>query len=426
MRRKLQCLVLAFTAVAWTGNLGAAEYQAVPAQKIRPRDGIGHVMAKIRAGQKVTVAYLGGSITAANGWRPKTTAWLQKTFPKAKFEEIHAAIGGTGSDLGVFRVGHDVLQYNPDLLFVEFAVNDGGAAPEAIWRNMEGIVRQTWRKDPQTDIVFAYTIHEGMIEEVKKGLCPRSASAMEPLADFYGITSVNFQVPVVELLQQDKLVFRADNQPEGDKLWFAADGCHPRDAGHEIYLQLMADAITQMQDRRPADHQAKLAKSFVADNGEAAKMVPVQEKMLSGDWTALPADDAKQKAFGNRLGQIWMAARPGSRLHFKFKGSAAKLYDLLGPDGGQVIITVDGKTGAKPVPRFDSYCTYHRLATLNLVANADPNQVHEVTVEIHPEQPDRQSVAFRLKDPETELKQPKYQGTRLWVGQILLLGDLVE
>ena len=59
MRQTLQCLVLALIAVAWTGNLGAAEYQAVPAQKIRAREGIGHVMAKIRAGQKVTVAYLG-------------------------------------------------------------------------------------------------------------------------------------------------------------------------------------------------------------------------------------------------------------------------------------------------------------------------------------------------------------------------------
>jgi hypothetical protein len=46
MQRTLQCLVLAFTAVAWTGNLGAAEYQAVPTQKLRPREGIGHVMAK--------------------------------------------------------------------------------------------------------------------------------------------------------------------------------------------------------------------------------------------------------------------------------------------------------------------------------------------------------------------------------------------
>ena len=281
-------------------------------------------------------------------------------------------------------------------------------------------------QDPNTDIIFAYTIHEGMIGEVKKGLCPRSASAMELLADSYGIPSVNFQVPVVELLQQDKLVFQADKQPEGGKIWFAADGCHPRDAGHEIYLQLMAEAITQMQDGRPADHQAKLAKTFVADNAEGAKMVPVQERMLSGDWKPLPAGDDKQKAFGGRMGRIWTAAQPGSKLHFKFKGSVAMLYDLLGPDGGQVIITVDGKTGSQPVPRFDSYCTGHRIATLNLAAGVNPNQIHDVTVEIHPDQPDRKSVAFRLKDPEKELKMPKYQGTRLWISQILLLGDLAE
>lgn len=426
MKRVTSWLAVVVTSLAWTWSLAAEMpvYQTVPAEKIRARQGIGHAMAKIQAGQGVTVAYLGGSITAANGWRPKTTAWLKKTFPNAKFQEIHAAIGGTGSDLGVFRLGRDVLQYNPDLLFVEFAVNDSGAAPESIWRSMEGIVRQTWRKDPKTDIVFTYTIHEGMINELKQGSCPRSMSAMELLADFYGIPSVNFAVPVVELLKQDKLVFQATRQPEGGKIWFAGDGCHPRDEGHEIYLQLLAEAILQMKDSRPVDHQAKLAKTFVADNHEAAKMIPLDAKMLSGDWKALAKDDNKQKAFGNRMGQIWTASRPGSKLHFKFKGSAARLYDLLGPDGGQVLITVDGKTQKKPVPRFDSYCTYHRIATLTLVAGADPNQVHDVIVEIHPQQPDRKSVVFRLKDPDKELRAPKYQGTNVWVSQLMLLGEL--
>jgi hypothetical protein len=263
-----------------------------------------------------------------------------------------------------------------------------------------------------------------MINDLKQGSCPRSASAMELLADFYGIPSVNFAVPVVELLISDKLVFQATKQPEGGKIWFAGDGCHPRDEGHEIYLKLLAEAILQMKNSRPADHQAKLAKTFVADNWEAAKMVPLNKDMLSGDWKALPAGDNKQKAFGERMGQLWTAGQPGSKLHFKFKGSAAKLYDLLGPDGGQVVITVDGKTHARPVPRFDSYCTYHRIATLNVASDLDPNRDHDVTVEIHPEQPDRKSVAFRLKDPDKELRAPKFQGTNVWVSQLMLLGEL--
>jgi hypothetical protein len=102
------------------------------------------------------------------------------------------------------------------------------------------------------------------------------------------------------------------------------------------------------------------------------------------------------------------------------------LYDLLGPDGGQVTITLDGKMQEKPRPRFDSYCTYHRIATLSL-ANTEPSdQVHSVKIQIHPEQPDRSPVAFRLKNPEKELEEEKYQGTKVRASQILLLGDLVE
>ena len=420
-------------------------YQAVRAEEVRARDGIGNVMTKIRAGREVTVAYLGGSITAMNGWRNKTTDWLKTTYPKATFKEIHAAIGGTGSDLGVFRLGRDVLAHKPDLLFVEFATNDGGQAPEQIWRSMEGIVRQTWRQDPLTDIVFTYTITTAFTNDYVNGMCNRSASAMEQLADHYGIPSINFGIRVAQLLEENKLLMDAKvietavpkDSLERDKqirellaadkrLLFANDGVHPRDEGHELYKAAIIAGLTRMKDMPAPDHKAKLAKVFVPDNWEAAKMVPLNKKMLSGNWTALSADESRQKSFGDRMGQLWMADQPGSKLHFKFKGAVAKIYDLLGPDGGQVTLTVDGKTGAKPVPRFDSYCVYHRIATLGVVSDSDMNQVHEVTIEIHPEQPDRKSVAFRLKDPDKELKEPKFQGTRVWMSQLMLLGDLVE
>src|SRR4051794_5378254 len=71
----------------------------------------------------VTIAYLGGSITEAkNGWRDQTFAWLQKQYPKVAFKQIDAAIGGTPSSLGAYRLNEHVLKYKPDLLFVEFAV----------------------------------------------------------------------------------------------------------------------------------------------------------------------------------------------------------------------------------------------------------------------------------------------------------------
>lgn len=141
----------------------ADEFPLVPAQECHPRNGLPNFLAKANtAGAEIKIGYFGGSITAQNGWRPKTLAHFQQAYPQANFSEINAAIGGTGSDLGVFRLKQDVLDQTPDLMFVEFAVNDGGASPEQIFRCMEGIVRQTWRTLPECDICFLYTLTEAL------------------------------------------------------------------------------------------------------------------------------------------------------------------------------------------------------------------------------------------------------------------------
>jgi lysophospholipase L1-like esterase len=403
------------------------QYHPVPAQLVQARDGLGNVLAKLEAGEKVNIAYLGGSITAAPGWRIKSRQWFAEQFPESNVREINAAIGGTGSDLGVFRFGHDVLDHDPDLVFVEFAVNDGGAPPERIWQAMEGIVRQNWAANPRTDVCFVYTYRVGYEEDLDKGQCPRAASAMEMLAEHYRIPAVNVAQRVVELEGEGKLIYKSDEATPEGVIRFSKDGVHPLDEGHQIYTDVIADAVTAMRKTsKPIDHATKLAEPFVEDHWQAARMVPLSESMLTGTWQRLPEDATLMQRFGRRMGQLWEATEPGSKLTFRFRGSQAKLYDLLGPDGGQVIVTVDGVTREKPVARFDSYCTYHRIATLGLASGLDPEAVHTVTVEVHPEQPDRQPVAFRLKDPETELKAAKFQGTKLRTSQIMLLGELVE
>ncbi len=402
-------------------------FAPVPAVEIQARDGLGNVLAKLEAGKEVRIAYFGGSITAAAGWRVQTLKWFQETFPKATATEINGAIGGTGSDLGVFRLGHDVLEHKPDLVFVEFAVNDGGAPPERIWQAMEGIVRQIWTADPETDICYVYTFRTGYESDLDQGRCPQAASAMEMLAEHYGIPSVNVAVPVCKMAREGKLIFQSDEPTAEGVLRFSSDGVHPLTEGHQLYTELIARAVTEMKAMsKPADHGGKLATPLVEDHWQAAKMVPVTKEMLTGDWVQLAADDSLARSFGDRMGPLWYSGTPGSRISFKFRGSQAKLYDLLGPDGGQVTISVDGQPQDKPVPRFDSYCTYHRIATLGIAEGLDPSAVHSVTIEIHPDQPDRTPVAFRLKDPDTELKDSKYQGTKVRASQILLLGDLAE
>ena len=414
----------------------------VKAQEVRVRDGAGNFLRKLKTGKPVTIAYLGGSITAMEGWRNKTTAWLQSANTNATIREIHAAIGGTGSELGVFRVGHDALRAHPDLLFVEFATNDSGRRPEDIWRSMEGIVRRTWKQNAATDIIFVYTITEAMAKDYLAGNCNRSASAMEQLADHYGIPSICFGPRVAKLLADGKLAMSAREKANAvpqdapdrrrklkelfakeARLLFAEDGVHPSDDGHQLYLVSVSNAFREMWSLPPVRHAAKLAKPFMADNMESAKMVPVKPEMLSGSWRRLPENDTKTKAFSNRMGDIWHARDPGDTLVFKFKGTCCKIYDLMGPDGGQLWITVDGKRNKRPVPRFDSFCTYHRISTLNVYDG--PDGLHEVKIEIDEDEPSRQSVAFRLQNPDAELRGPKFRGTKFWPAQILLIGDLV-
>lgn len=131
-------------------SLGAAPYNhdVDAAEEFRPRAGLPNLFARLQAGGPVRIAYLGGSITAAQGWRPKTLAWFRAQYPKAEVVEINAAISGTGSDFGACRVRGDVLAQAPDLVFLECRVNGGGGFEQ---KSVEGIVRQIWKQSPRTD-----------------------------------------------------------------------------------------------------------------------------------------------------------------------------------------------------------------------------------------------------------------------------------
>lgn len=175
MRLLLSALALCAAA---PGRAADQEFPLAAAQEVRARGGFPNFFLKAQTtGAEVEVGYLGGSITAQNGWRAQTLAHLKRAYPQATLAEINAAIGGTGSGLVAFRVRQDVRSKGPDLLFVEFAVNDGGADPRDIVRWMEGIVRQTWQANPKADICFVYALTEALSPPMPEGKLRRSASA---------------------------------------------------------------------------------------------------------------------------------------------------------------------------------------------------------------------------------------------------------
>lgn len=418
--------LLAFAAIA-----RADDFPLAPSEEVHARAGLPNFFAKAaQPGAQLKIGYLGGSITAQNGWRVKSLAHFRTMFPNAKLDEINAAIGGTGSDLGVFRVKQDVLDQQPDLLFVEFAVNDGGADPQQIFRCMEGIVRQTWKARPECDICFVYTVTEALVGPMLDGKYPRAASAMEKVAEHYGIPSIHMGLEVAKLAKEGKLVWRAplpktdeEKKALGDKFVFAPDSVHPHpETGHELYLAAIVRSLAPIRaaSGKPGAHT--LGEPLVKDNYERAQLVPISQATLSAGFTKLdPAKDEMAKRYP-RLKDLHRAAKPGETITFKFKGTRASIYDLVGPDCGQVIVTVDDNP-PKIVPRFDAYCTYHRLATLGLGSEL-PDTVHTVKIEIHPEQPDKATILAKNKNVID--KPERFDGTAIYPGAILLMGELVK
>lgn len=420
-RQALVCFgVLAFSAIVARADV----------QECHPRGGLPNVFDKLARGETVRMAYLGGSITAQEGWRPLSLQWFRRQFPAATVQEVNAAIGGTGSDLGVFRLRHDVLESRPDLLFVEFAVNDGGASSAQIHRCMEGIVRQTWRALPTTDLCFVYTLAGGMLDTLKADKLPTSQAAMEQIAGHYGIPSINFGVEVARLEKEGRLVFKGDKPKSdaekaalGERILFSPDGVHPYpDSGHDLYLRALVRGMEQLRGLGKVGPHVFEA-PFAMDHLEAATMVPLERARLGPGWTKLaPESQSLARNFKSRVPGLWKANKPGDFIEFRFRGTAAGVYDLVGPDCGQVRVRVDD--GPEQVrPRFDAYCTYHRLATL-MVAQGLSNAVHSVRIAIDAEQPDKAAI---LAQRQEHMDDPKRFDDRAWyAGAILLVGELVE
>ena len=64
------------------------------------------------------VAFIGGSITEMDGYRPMVCKMLKKRFPDTEFNFTAAGISSTCSDTGAFRMQRDVLSKGPlDMLF---------------------------------------------------------------------------------------------------------------------------------------------------------------------------------------------------------------------------------------------------------------------------------------------------------------------
>jgi len=120
---------------------------------------------KLQQGKTISVVTIGGSITTGyqasppeiNGWAGLLGVWLRdKASETGAAVEFHnSGASGTDSAFGSIRVNDHVLAYDPDLVIIEFAVNDQWLGSIVRKRSYEGVIRQLLNDSNRAVILLA-------------------------------------------------------------------------------------------------------------------------------------------------------------------------------------------------------------------------------------------------------------------------------
>lgn len=388
------------------------------------RGGLPNFFSKIIHGDSLNIAYLGGSITEQKGWRVYSLEWFKSRFPKAGFSEINAAIGGTGSEFGAFRLYDHVLKYNPDLVFIEFAINDDKRPPEKIIRSMESIVRQIWQHNLRTDICFIYTIRESFLEFEQKGQLPASVATMEKIAEKYSIPSINFGFEVSKMVESKQLVFTNEKMEKNGIKVFSTDGVHPfPETGHVIYNSILESSFeTMINENRHHSKKHSLGKPMALNSFINPQMIDYSSAELSNDWETIEIESKPAYVhFGRCIQKLGKTCQSDATLTVRFKGKAIGAYDVMGPDAGRVIVEVDGSI-RDTVSRFDEYCIASRLNAFLIDKLEDKN--HTVVFRVLSEPFNKAAILAKRKNV---MQNPDDFKDNCWyVGKILVDGKLIQ
>ena len=139
-----------------------------------------------------TIGFIGGSLTQGGAtWTNAVKDFFAKKYPDKNIATINAGVGGTGSWLGILRIQKDILQFDPDLVVIEFAVNDTGESEADTKGYMEGMIRQCVQSESSPRVLLVEAPQPVGKDEEKYQKWSDGVKWKEEIADYYGLKSIN-------------------------------------------------------------------------------------------------------------------------------------------------------------------------------------------------------------------------------------------
>lgn len=255
---------------------------------------------KLESEKKLNVAFIGGSVTAGSGasitnetsWRGLTMKWFRETYPECEINEVNAAIGDSYTKYAVYRMDNDLLRYDYDLLFIEYAINDSpwysAKQDTETVIYFETLVRRVYEHNPNADIVIVYTFDDKLDRTVP--YFP-TAAAQEVIAKHYDIPSVNFGRALGNHIAEDESIKWGD---------CFTDYVHPNDRGYLYYAAVLTEYLSNALSDENCGTEIK------------AKVLPEQhtKQKLWYDLTMLEADEIDLS-----LSKNWVLSEDGKKIY---------------------------------------------------------------------------------------------------------------
>lgn len=330
------------------------------------------VFDRAKNGEKLNIAFLGGSITQGSlSSTPETCYayrvfdWWTKTFPQADLTYINAGIGGTTSQFGVARVSEDVLSQKPDFVIIEFSVNDD--ATEHFMETYEGLVRKVFTSETKPAVVCVHNIcyDSGASAEMVHGRIVRH----------YNLPSVSMRSSVFVNMLNGGILNR-DITP---------DDLHPNDKGHELLAGLITNFLGKVNDGSLGEAEASedtFPEPLTANGYEKSiRYRNINSNPKLNGWVA---DTAKQEYVRDTFHYGWTSGKVGDSIIFKVKGSELAVQyrkSVKLPAPIAKIIIDDDEANAKILDaNFDE--TWGDCLALDTIVEHGENKEHKVEIKI--------------------------------------------
>jgi acyl-CoA thioesterase-1 len=198
---------------------------------------------KLISGTPFTIVALGDSLTqgwmVSNGYIDFLKQMLRVKFPESRFKLINSGIPGDTADSGLYRLTGDVLYYNPDCVFIQYALNDAfsGFTEQQFKKNIKSIIEKI-NESADTDIILITSDYIGDNDDNRS--VERYYQQLTVLGEDYSIP-----VALVHEYWKKKI---ADGIPFESLVQY--DGVHPTEEGY----RLMAEAVMKIFEINEKGH----------------------------------------------------------------------------------------------------------------------------------------------------------------------------